>query len=253
MAGAIGRRAALAGLLATAACGGREQPLPASVPPVGPPSYAYLLPLRLAVGRIEIVPQSDAAATRTMPPAPLSPANVVSAMAQDRLSAAGGPGSARFRTLVATLTRESAGAGGVFTTATERLTCVMRCRLEILSDEGAPAGFAEAEVRRTATRPAGSPAERAQAAEEIVRLAGSDLNVEFEYQLRRNLRSVLRAAPSPDAPAAPAPDEPGGTRRRTRLDGHLNRSNRHGPRHLLEPRRRAAAAVALFPGRADRG
>lgn len=204
MAVAIDRRAALAGLLATAACGGREQPLPVSVPAAGPPSYAYLTPLRLAVGRIEVIPATDAAATRTMPPAPLSPSMVVTAMAQDRLSAAGGPGSARFRTQIATLTRESAGSGGVFTTATERLTCVMRCRIEIVSEEGSPAGFAEAEVRRTATRPAGSQAERAQAAEEIVRLAGSDLNVEFEYQLRRNLRSMLRAAPSPDAPAPPA-------------------------------------------------
>lgn len=204
MALAIDRRAALLGLLATAACGGRQQPLPVAVPAAGPPSYAYLLPLRLAVGRIEIVPASDPAATRVMPPAPLSPSMVVTAMAQDRLSAAGGPGSARFRTQVATLTRESAGSGGVFTDATERLTCVMRCRLEILSDEGTPAGFAEAEVRRTATRPAGNPTERAQSAEEIVRLAGDDLNVEFEYQLRRNLRSVLRAPPSPDTPETPA-------------------------------------------------
>ena len=208
MAVAIDRRAALAGLLATAACGGREQPLPVSAMAAGPPSYAYLTPLRLAVGRIEIVPPTDPAATRTMPPAPLSPATVVSAMAQDRLSAAGGPGSARFRTQLATLTRESAASGGVFSAATERLTCVMRCRLEILSDEGAPAGFADAEVRRTATRPAASPAERAQAAEEIVRLAGADLNVEFEYQLRRNLRSLLRAPPSPDTPAAAEPATP---------------------------------------------
>lgn len=211
---AIGRRAALAGLLATAACGGREEP--ATIAPVGPPSYSYLTPLRIAVGRIELIPATDAAATRTMPPAPLSPAAVVQTMAQDRLSAAGGSGTARFRTQIATLTRESAASGGVFSTATERLTCVMRCRLEILGEDGAPAGFAEAEVRRTATRPAGSPAERARAAEEIVRLAGNDLNVEFEYQLRRNLRSVLRGpAPEPgnpapvesDAPAAP-PTEP---------------------------------------------
>ena len=200
----IDRRTALVGLLATAACGGREEP--AAVAPVGPPSYSYLTPLRLAVGRIDVVPPTDAAATRTMPPAPLVPAEVVATMARDRLSAAGGGGSARFRTQIATLTRESAASGGVFTNATERLTCVMRCRLEVLSEDGAPAGFAEAEVRRTATRPAGSQAERARAAEEIVRLAGSDLNVEFEYQLRRTLRSVLRGPPP--EPGATAPAEP---------------------------------------------
>lgn len=203
----IPRRAALTGLLAAAACGGREEPV--AIAPVGPPSYGYLTPLRLAVGRIDVVPASDAAATRTMPPAPLIPSVVMHAMAQDRLSAAGGPGFARFRTQIATLTRESAGAGGVFTTASERLTCVMRCRLEIVDDDGAPAGFAEAEVRRTATRPAGTPAERVRAAEEIVRLSGNDLNVEFEYQLRRNLRPLLRGpAPDPAAPAAAPPAEP---------------------------------------------
>lgn len=201
-----GRRAALAGLLATAACGGREAPV--AIVPVGPPSYAYLTPLRLAVGRIEVVPATDPAATRTMPPAPLVPSAVVQAMAQDRLSAAGGGGSARFRTQIATLTRESAASGGVFTTATERLTCVMRCRLEVVGEDGAPAGFAEAEVRRTATRPAANQAERARAAEEIVRLAGNDLNVEFEYQLRRNLRSVLRGPAPAEPPAAPAPAAP---------------------------------------------
>jgi hypothetical protein len=203
MAAVIDRRAALAGVLALAACGGRSEPPPA---PVGPPSYSYLTPLRLAVGRIEVVQATDPAATRVMPPVPLIPAEVVRIMAQDRLSAAGGPGAARFRTQVATLTRESAGSGGVFSGASERLTCVMRCRLEILTDEGSTIGFAEAEIRRTAVRPAGNQAERAQSAAEIVRLAGSDLNVEFEYQLRRNLRALLRGpapATEPGAPAAP--------------------------------------------------
>lgn len=205
----LDRRAALAALLMTAACGGRRE-VEAPIVSVNPPSYAYLLPLRLGVGRIEIVPATDAAATRTMPPAPLSPRQVVLAMAQDRLSAAGGPGSARFRLQIATLTRESAGSGGVFTEASERLTCVMRCRLEILGDDGAPAGFAEAEVRRTATRPAGNQAERARSAEEIVRQTGADLNVEFEYQIRRNLRSLLRGPPTATPPGSEAPATPDG-------------------------------------------
>lgn len=203
----VDRRAALAALLATAACGGRRE----EAPPVAvrPPSYAHLLPLRLAVGRIEVQPATDPAATRVMPPAPLSPAQVVLAMAEDRLSAAGGGGVARFRVQAATLTREGAGSGGVFTDATERLTCVLSCRVDVVGEDGGPAGFAQAEVRRTATRPAGSAAERARSAEEIVRQAGDDLNVEFEYQLRRNLRAVLRG-PAPaagEAPAAPSGPE----------------------------------------------
>lgn len=198
---ALPRRAALAALFATAACGGRESPPPR---PAGPPSYGYLTPLRLAVGRIEVVPPVDPAITRAMPPAPLLPATVVETMARDRLSAGGGPGVARFTTLAATLTREGAAAGGVFTGATERLTCILRCRLEVIGDDGVRMGFTEAQVRRTATRPAGSAAERASAAEEIVRAAGDDLNVEFEYQLRRNLRAIIQV-PAPPGAALPAP------------------------------------------------
>jgi hypothetical protein len=140
-----------------------------------------------------------------MPPAPLVPADVVRIMAEQRLQAAGGPAIARFRTQIATLTRESSTAGGVFTTATERLSCVMRCRLEVVGEDGAPAGFIEAEVRRAAIKPSGSQAERARAAEEIVRAAGDALNVEFEFQMRRNLRALMRA-PEPPA-AAPAEGE----------------------------------------------
>jgi hypothetical protein len=206
---ALPRRAALGALLATAACagGGSDEPPPL---PVGPPSYSHLLPLRLLVGRIEFQPSTDPAATRVMPPAPLNPADVVRIMAQDRLSAAGGAGVARFRVQIASLTREPSSGGGVFAGATERLSCTMRCRLELRGEDGGPAGFAEAEVRRAAVRPAGNAAERARAAEEIVRAAGADLNVEFEYQLRRNLRAAL-APPTPSGtePAAPAPPPPG--------------------------------------------
>lgn len=201
---ALPRRAALGALLA-AACAGPEEPPPPL--PAGPPSYSHLTPLRLSVGRIEILPATDPAATRTMPPAPLVPAEVVRIMAEDRISAAGGGGIARFRTQIATLTREPSSGGGAFAAATERLTCTMRCRLELRGEDGSPAGFAEAEVRRAAVRPAGNAAERARAAEELVRAAGADLNVEFEYQVRRNLRAALAPA-APPGGAAPAPAEP---------------------------------------------
>ena len=200
---ALTRRAAIGAALATAACGGTSPEPP--LPPAGPPSYAHLLPLRLAVGRIELFGPTDPAATRTMPPAPLVPADIVRLMAEQRLQAAGGPAVARFRTQIATLTREPSSGGGVFSTATERLSCVMRCRLEVVGEDGAPAGFIEAEARRGSIRPAGTAAERASAADEIVRAAGDALNVEFEFQLRRNLRALLRApeaaSPPPEAPA----------------------------------------------------
>jgi len=167
---------------------------------------SHLTPLRLAVGRIDVIAATDPAATRSMEPAPLVPSDVVLTMARDRLSAGGGGATARFRVQIATLTREPSSGGGVFTTATERLTCVMRCRLDAVGEDGSPIGFAEAEVRRVAVRPAGNQAERARAAEEIVRLAGNDLNVEFEFQLRRNLRALIQAPPRPGE-ATPPPVE----------------------------------------------
>lgn len=190
--------------LAVAACGRASEPPPP--PPSAPPSYSHLTPLRLAVGRIDVVAATDPAATRTMPPAPLVPQDLMLTMARDRLSAGGGGAVARFRVQIATLTREPSSGGGVFTTATERLSCTMRCRIEVVREDGSPAGFAEAEVRRVAVRPAGSAAERTRAAEEIVRLAGNDLNVEFEYQLRRNLRALIQAPPQPGE-ATPPPVE----------------------------------------------
>lgn len=199
---ALPRRAALGGLVAAACAGPPEAPPP---PPAGPPSYSHLTPLRLLVGRIEFQAATDAAATRTMPPAPLNPADIVRIMAEERLSAAGGPGVARFRVQVATLTREGSASGGVFTAATERLSCTLRCRIEVRGEDGSASGFAEAEVRRAAVRPAGTAAERARSAEELVRAAGADLNVEFEYQIRRNLRALLAPVAAPPAAAGAAP------------------------------------------------
>ena len=200
---ALPRRAAIAATLGLAACSGsRDDEAP---PPSSPPSYGYLLPLRLAVGRIEVVDATDPAQTRVMPPAPLIPADVVRAIGQDRLQAAGGPGRARFRTQIATLTREASSGGGMFSTATERLSCIMRCRLEVLGEDGVQVGFVEAEVRRAAIRPSETMAERGRSAEEIVRAAGDALNVELEYQMRRNIRSLMRA-PGQPGEAATAPD-----------------------------------------------
>ncbi len=68
----------------------------------------------------------------------------------------------------------------------EQVSCVLRCRLEVFrGTENEPAGFAAAEVRRMATGPRdGSEARRAA---ETVRRAMEDMNVELEFQIRRNL------------------------------------------------------------------
>lgn len=194
----IGRRSALGMVFLGAACGGRG-----GTPPVvsGPPSYRHLTPLRLDVAALDIAPAQPGPRVSAAPPSPIIPAQAMLTMAEDRLSASGREGLARFMVQTALLTRRPASGGGFFSSSTERLDCVLRCRLELRSTEGELRGFAEAEVRRDLTQPATDDAARARNAESIIRQAMEDLNVEFEFQLRRNLRAALmdteRAAPAP--------------------------------------------------------
>ena len=68
----------------------------------------------------------------------------------------------------------------------------MSCRLETISPEICSLACPSAEVRRDLTRSVRNDDERARAAERVVKLAGQDLNIEFEDQVRRNLRSWLQ-------------------------------------------------------------
>jgi len=188
------RRAFLA-LPFLAACA-KEQATGPYVPP-GPPSYAHLVPLRLKVGTLEIQEAGSGTAFLVDQSAPLQPADVMLRMARDRLSAAGGPGKARFLIQTASLTREGSASGGVFSPASETFRCVMRCQVEIISSEDAMLATTSAEATRAVTGPVRDAAERAELAERAVKLAGQDLNVEFEYQLRRHLRGWLQLVAVP--------------------------------------------------------
>lgn len=194
----IGRRSALGLVLLGAACGGRGSAPPAAA---GPPSYRHLTPLRLDVAALDIAPAPPGPRVSAAPPSPVIPAQAMLTMAEDRLSASGRDGVARFMVQTALLTRRPASGGAFFSGGTERLDCVLRCRLELRSTEGELRGFAEAEVRRDLTQPADDDAARARNADTIVRQAMADLNVEFEFQVRRNLRAALmdieRSTPTP--------------------------------------------------------
>ncbi|ONG49015.1 hypothetical protein BKE38_21190 [Pseudoroseomonas deserti] len=191
------RRGLLAGLallpLLAACAGGDAQP---ALQP--PPGYRHLTPLQLNVLDIEVV---EPGPMRADPPAPLLPAELAARMGRERLVPVGTSGRARFLVDGATLIREPASAGGLFSQRTERLTVAIRTRVEVLGNDGRRVGFAEAEVRRNATVIDEGPASRARAADTIVRQAVDDLNVEFEFQLRRNLRDWIMSG----APAAPLP------------------------------------------------
>ena len=188
------RRAFLA-LPLLAACA-NEQPAGPFVPP-GPPSYGHLMPLRLKVGTLEIQEAGSGTAFLVDQSAPLQPADVMLRMARDRLSAAGGPGKARFLIQTASLTREGGTSGGAFSPASETFRCVMRCQVEIISSEDAMLATTSAEATRAVTGPVRDAGERSALAERAVKLAGQDMNVEFEFQIRRHLRAWLQLVAAP--------------------------------------------------------
>lgn len=186
----IPRRALLLGL-PLAACASNE---PATLPRLVE-GYRHLTPLRLNVAELTIA-EPAAGAVVVSQPAPLRPDAEMRRMAEERIIPAGTSGTARFVTRAAEFRRERLGGSGGITAVFagepgERLTCRVALLLEVRNAEG-QAGQVEAEARRTRTLPEGtSQAARQRAAEEIVRQAMDDLNVEFEFQLRRVLGSWL--------------------------------------------------------------
>ena len=212
----IGRRPALLALpplLGIAACAG-SQDAPA---PTRPDGYAWLTPLRLNVAAVEVADPVPGGAIRADPPTPLVPAAEVARMGRDRLSAVGMAGAARFTVETASLVRQTLGGGGLFSDPSERLTCILRCRVEILGADGRRVAFAEAEARQVATRPEGGASTPARNAAEVVVRAMEDLNVEFEVQVRRSLRDWLSetatSAPTPEIIGPEPAGSPGGIRR----------------------------------------
>lgn len=186
------RRALLLLPFAAAACAAPE---PAHVPP-GPVRFDHLTPLSLNVAAVEVAPggpppQAGDIGARLLP----SPLEAVRIMGRDRLLAVGTTGEARFVVSQAAMIQ-----------GRDSLTCLVGCRLEILSAEGQRVGFVEAQSRRAVS---GADAGRPRAAEALLRNAMDDLNVEFEFQLRRALKDwLVKGTPGPDGtlPAAP----PGG-------------------------------------------
>ncbi|HYI82198.1 MAG TPA: hypothetical protein VEX11_03185 [Acetobacteraceae bacterium] len=201
------RRRAVMLLPLAASCARPEPP----TPPLAPMSWAHLTPLPLDVATIEVAaispPPSPADVGARLAP---SPADAVRGMARDRLSALGISGQAVFTVTAASLVRER-GA----------LRCALGCRLEISGKAGGGGfveegpGFIEAAAQRSVS---GAEAARPRAADLLLRRAMDDLNVEFEFQLRRNLRRwLVPTVPAAGGAAAVAP--PVGREELTPSDG----------------------------------
>jgi hypothetical protein len=182
------RRASFLLPLFLAACGGEEEPQ--SFPAL---RYSYLPPIRLNVGTVEIQQRFIPAG---VPPditqmAPVRPADALRAMAEDRLQAFGTSGRAVFSILDASLVRHGDVIDGS-----------MAVRLDIFGPDNASAGFAEARVTR---QHSGDPDPIRKTLYEMVKAMMDSMNVEFEYQVRRVLRSWLTTGTAAATPVEQAP------------------------------------------------
>jgi hypothetical protein len=209
------RFAAVAALVALVACADGEAP-PSTVPPRSF-DYSHLVPLKLDVARVEIVEQF--VPPRTAPNvdhrAPIEPRVALAQMARDRVQAWGSTGSATVTITDASLIEERLARGGGVASLfaaqpSERYTLNLGIVLEVRNagarDGGTgTSGRAEARISRTRTvNDDVTLAQRERVWDEMLRAAMDDaqgMNVEFEFQVRRALRSVL----VPDGTPRPNP------------------------------------------------
>ena len=175
----LSRRLALLLPLCAAGCGGAiatRQDFPLL-------RYDFLTKLRLNVAVIDVAPPPPPGPLDALNPAP--PAQALLQMARDRLVAGGSLGRAMFTVDEASIRRTPGGLEGA-----------LSVHLDVLTSEGTRAGFAEARVSR---RVVGAGDLRG-ALYDITRQMMDDMNVEFEFQVRRSLRDWLQ-----DAGTAPPP------------------------------------------------
>jgi hypothetical protein len=190
-------RLALALPLALAACVGRDEP-PRTFAPL---TYDYLTKLKLNVAHIDIddswTPHitGDQDGNQVAGISPVRPLDTLRKMAEERLIPGGSSGRAVFVIDDASIVATPTDYQGSFAV-----------HLDISTSDGARSGFAQAHVTRTRARNGDEDsAEERATLYEMVRQMMSDMNVEFEYQVRRSLRDYLQTT-SPSAPE-PAPVE----------------------------------------------
>jgi hypothetical protein len=176
------RRASLMLPFLLAACGGGERK---DFPPL---RYNFLPPIRLNVASINVEQRfyPSGADPDITARDPIHPVEALRAMAEDRLQALGTSGQAVFGITNASLTRQD-----------DVITCALAVVLEIYPAPGVRSGFAQAVVSRQHTGPID---DLRGTLYDITKSTMDAMNVEFEYQVRRNLQPWLlssSAVPSP--------------------------------------------------------
>jgi hypothetical protein len=186
-AGFLSRRFVLLLPVALAACGEEEQTV------YDPLRYNYLPPIQLNVASIDVqqrfIPAGVPPDVSGLDPAP--PIDTLKAMANDRLQAFGTANRAVFAILDASMAREDDVVTGSFAVS-----------LTILDDSGAQLGFAEARVQ---SRHTGQIDNIRGVLYDMTKAMMSDMNVEFEYQIRKNLKAWLTSDVAPPTPVEQTP------------------------------------------------
>jgi hypothetical protein len=191
----LSRRAILTLPLLLAACGGDDSSESASAFP--PLRYDYLPPIQLNVASVEIQQQFIPSG---LPPDvtaadPVQPTDALKEMAKDRLQSLGTSNKAVFAILNASLTREEDVVRGTLSVS-----------LTIYDGDNAQQGYAVATVDRSHS---GDIDNLRKALYAFTKALMNDMNVEFEYQVRRNLKNWLASAAAPDTPVQQDPlDQP---------------------------------------------
>ncbi len=184
-------------LLTLAGCGGDDAPPPGSFAPL---QYGYLTKLRLNVGTIDIEDHSAPLGPDDISAqSPVTPAQALNQIGHDRLFAAGLLGQAQFVIDQASIVRGAQGA----------LYGNMAVHLEVTTQSGARAGYAEARVSRTHL-PGSDSENPSSVLYDMTRQMGDAMNVELEYQIKRSMGDFLAAADVVPSAVTATPLEPAG-------------------------------------------